>query len=554
MNTIRDNDVVILGGGLAGLTLALQLRLDLPAARISVIERRRHPVEEGAHKVGESTVEIGAEYLANMIGLKDHLDQCHLRKYGLRLFFDANQFDDLALAGELGASHLLSLPSYQIDRGVLENHLAERVQASGIELINDATVVDIGLNEDKVHDVTIRTDQGERQLTGRWLVDAMGRASLIKRRLDLAEDNDHHCSSVWFRVQDRIDVSDWSSNPDWQARCSQLPRWHSTNHLVGPGYWVWLIPLASGSTSIGVVFDNRMHDFKQFTTYQGTLDWLADHQPRCHQAIQESNGALQDFLYLRRISYGCRQVYSEQRWALTGEAGVFLDPFYSPGTDFIAISNTLIADLIRRDLNGQSIRRQSRLYERAYFSFYQSSLKIYRNQYELFGHARAMSAKTIWDYSYYWAVLALVFFSGRLTDTRLLARNGPLLESLRDLNEEIQTLFLEWSRQEEPINSQGLFINQSELPLLVRLNRELTEVVRDNDDQLDQRLARNADMLKRLASELASLAPSTAGGRLAKSLSTAKPVILDDLPIAFLQPETSDHESSFYGRSRQAVG
>ena len=32
-----------------------------------------------------------------------------------------------------------------------------------------------------------------------------------------------------------------------------------------------------------------------------------------------------------------------------GEAGLFLDPFYSPGSDFIAIGNTYICDLIRRD-------------------------------------------------------------------------------------------------------------------------------------------------------------------------------------------------------------
>ncbi len=549
--TMENYDVVILGGGLAGLTLALQLRQDLPTASIAVIERQRHPVPEGAHKVGESTVEIGADYLSRVIGLKDHLDQQHLRKYGLRFFFNANQSDDLTQAIELGASHLLSLRSYQIDRGVLENHLAARMKSSNIQLVNGATVVDIKLDADRFHQVSYRSGSCEMHLTGRWLVDAMGRGSLLKRRLNLAEDNDHHCSSVWFRVKDRIDVADWSKDPTWQLRCSQLPRWQSTNHLMGPGYWVWLIPLASGSTSIGVVFDNRLHEFAQFKTYEGTLNWLACHQPRCHQALVQSNGMLQDFLYLRRISHGCRQVFSNQRWALTGEAGVFLDPFYSPGSDFIAISNTLIADLVRRDLTGQSIRRRTRLYERAYFSFYQSSLKLYRNQYELFGHARAMSAKTIWDYAYYWAVLALIYFSGRLTDTRLLARHGSLLDSLRELNADSQTVFLDWSRLEKPIDSQALFINQSELPLLVRLNQELSEVVGDSDEQLDQRLARNGEMLKALAAELASLAPKAASGQLADEVPAEGRIILDDLPEAYLRPQASGVESTFYGRAAQ---
>ena len=52
-----DVDVLILGGGLAGLTLAMQLRLQQPGRSVAVLERRPHPVREAAHKVGESTVD-----------------------------------------------------------------------------------------------------------------------------------------------------------------------------------------------------------------------------------------------------------------------------------------------------------------------------------------------------------------------------------------------------------------------------------------------------------------------------------------------------------------
>jgi 2-polyprenyl-6-methoxyphenol hydroxylase-like FAD-dependent oxidoreductase len=65
-----QHDVIILGGGLAGLTLALQLRQRLPDLKVLVLERRSHPVPEAAHKVGESSVEIGAHYFENVLGLK----------------------------------------------------------------------------------------------------------------------------------------------------------------------------------------------------------------------------------------------------------------------------------------------------------------------------------------------------------------------------------------------------------------------------------------------------------------------------------------------------
>src|SRR5438552_2963343 len=79
-------DVAILGGGIAGLTLALQLKKARPTISILVVEKQPHPVPEAAHKVGESTVEISGHYLRDVLGLGEHLQAQHLNKYGLRMF------------------------------------------------------------------------------------------------------------------------------------------------------------------------------------------------------------------------------------------------------------------------------------------------------------------------------------------------------------------------------------------------------------------------------------------------------------------------------------
>ncbi|MCU0958383.1 MAG: FAD-dependent oxidoreductase, partial [Hydrogenophaga sp.] len=143
--TTTPHDVVILGGGLAGLSLALQLRSRMPDIDVLVLERRTLPLPEAAHKVGESTVEIGARYFEHVLGLGEHLRQHQLRKFGFRFFFSEGR-RDLDRVTEIGASRHLSVPSYQIDRGIFENFLAAEAQRRGIRFVQTALVRQVALS------------------------------------------------------------------------------------------------------------------------------------------------------------------------------------------------------------------------------------------------------------------------------------------------------------------------------------------------------------------------------------------------------------------------
>src|SRR5919106_1791089 len=79
-------DVAILGGGLAGLALALQIKRARPDTTVFVAEKRQEPAPEAAFKVGESTSESGAHYFRDVLGLGDHLRDSQLTKFGLRFF------------------------------------------------------------------------------------------------------------------------------------------------------------------------------------------------------------------------------------------------------------------------------------------------------------------------------------------------------------------------------------------------------------------------------------------------------------------------------------
>jgi flavin-dependent dehydrogenase len=512
---MHDTDVVVLGGGLAGLTLALQLRARLPRTAVTVLEREAHPVPVAAHKVGESTVEIGAHYLDTVLGLGAHLREQQLRKFGFRFFF-SDRRRDIDAVTELGASRYLHTPGYQLDRGILENHLAGEALARGVTLRTRAVVRTVELATGSgAHTVRFEQEGAEHTLRARWVVDASGRAGLLRRQLALQTDNGHHAHAVWFRLRTRIDIDTWSSDARWHARCERRERWLSTNHLVGPGYWVWLIPLSSGSHSVGIVADEAMHPLRTMNSFERAREWLRRHQPRLAELVDCEQGALQDFVALRRFSYGCSRVFSAERWALTGEAGLFLDPFYSPGTDFIAISNTYICDLIAREQAGEPLAMHAKLYEQLYFSFYESTLALYRGQYPMFGDAEVMPIKVIWDYAFYWGILCQFFFGGRLADLVSLSRLRRELADVQALNAQLQAFFRAWSAARTAPNEPRM-LDQAALPWFAELNRSLGDVL--DDAAFQERIRANAALLHELAAQILARARSAAPGAAIEAL------------------------------------
>ena len=519
-------DVLIMGGGLAGLSLAIQLRQRDPTLQVAVIERRSHPVREAAFKVGESTVEIGAHYFAHTLGLKAHLESEQIRKFGFRFFFSEGQ-QAIPACTEVGVSRLLPTPSWQLDRGRFENFLGQHARSLGVSFIDAAVVrgIDLG-REQALHVVRYQRHGQDHTQQTRWLVDASGRAGLIKRKLDLAQPNAHDVNAVWWRVDGHIDPNQWGSDPDWLARCTPPDRWRSTNHMCGPGYWFWLIPLSSGAHSLGIVCDATMHPLDTMNTHDKAMAWLRQHQPQVAASLEKPEHALQDFMFLRHFSYGCKQVFSADRWALTGEAGLFLDPFYSPGSDFIAISNGYICDMITRDHAGKPFAPYAEIYQQLYFSFYENTLTLYQDQYPLFGDALVMPLKVIWDYTYYWSLLAPLYCTGRMTDISLLGRLRPALEQANALNGQIQALLRQWGqRNSGPLVPDQRLLDQYRIDWFHQLNSALC--TDDGDQALIERLQANVARMQQLAAELLAAArnrhPEIEAGTLEALLGDTQP-------------------------------
>ncbi len=395
------SDVVICGGGLAGLLLGRHLRRDFPQLSVTILERTRRPLPDASHKVGESSVELGSQYLERL-GLREYLLERHLVKFGLR-FFPGGGHLPLAQRCEIGPFAEPIVRSYQLDRGRLEDDLRGFVEADGVTLIEGARVQEITLGSGGArHLVRFEIDDAARTLSARWVVDAAGRSALLRRQLKLTRSSPHAASAAWFRVRGRLDINSLvpASETAWHARPFAADRWRSTNHLMGRGYWAWIIPLSTGNTSIGIVTHDSVHDFHEISALDRARDFLARHEPVLADALAGAD--VMDFLCLKGYSNSISRCWSPDRWAIVGEAGAFVDPLYSPGTDFIAFANCFTAEMIRVDLAGGDLAAKATQLNTQYRASVGGTIDLFRQAAPVYAHARAMAAKIYWDNFVYW--------------------------------------------------------------------------------------------------------------------------------------------------------
>lgn len=440
-------DIVICGAGLAGLTLARQLAREIPDASLLVLEGKADKSCRSVLNVGESTIELSAHYLADVLDLRAYLNANHFRKMGLRFFFPhgGGKFQDRS---EFGTSEPSAIDSFQIDRAMLENDLKKFNTFMNIQMVSGGKVEDIVLAEGNgLHEITL-TQSSTRQreiIKCRWIVDAMGRRRFLQKKLGLAEPLNALYSAGWFRLAGRIDVCDLvpRAEKDWHDRVPGDGRYYSTNHLMGNGRWVWLIPLASGCTSIGIVAREDFFPFTEYNTYERALLWLQKHEPDLSNLIDGRQPM--DFQCLRHYSYSTKKVFSHQRWACTGDAGVFADPFLSPGIDQIGFANTLITEMIGQDRAGTLQPETVDFYNQAFLNFNTSTTWVIQQAYPFFGDSLVMGAKLLWDFVRGWTLNGPQRFNSIYLDRQKSEALHAVLSRLFLLTIRMEKLFKEWA-------------------------------------------------------------------------------------------------------------
>jgi flavin-dependent dehydrogenase len=409
----NDYDVVVIGGALSGSSTAILLLRRNPGIRILIVEK----TETLGRRVGEATVEVSGHFLGRVLGLTRYLNEHHISKQGLRFWFANEQAKSLDQAAEIGPRYLARLPSYQIDRAELDEEVLRRADAAGAKVLRPATILRVELDPGGMQKVEVKHDGTNHTISARWVIDASGLSAVLARKNGWWQPNTAHpTAAAWCR---------WRNVKDWDGRelAEKFPAWAAaqhgtrgtaTNHLVGDGWWSWWIPLKGGDTSIGIVWDQRLVDFPRDGRGIGERmrGFLTQH-PVGAELLEHAEFIQDDMHWRKNLAYRS-STFAGDGFALVGDAAAFMEPFYSPGMDWIAFTASRAADLITRQRSGEEMQSLAARHNQDFSICHDRWFAaLYLDKYDYIGEFDLLDLAFRLDLGlYYWGVVEPIYNTG----------------------------------------------------------------------------------------------------------------------------------------------
>lgn len=498
MQSINHCDVVIIGAGIAGLSLARQLLLNCDK-RILLVDKRAQ-IPPARQKVGESCVQVSGYYFSKVLDLEEHLLREHFMKYNLRFYWktaglENRSFEDYS---QSYIRALSNIPTYQLNRNKIEAELLRlNLENPNFCFCGGATELDVELSDDGPHSVSFSFNGNRISAQPEWVVDTSGRGKFLARKMDLCQQNPIRHGTAFLWVEGLVNfekLTDLSPrqlrlNPD-RSLTGHLPFWLATNHFCGEGFWFWVIPL-QGITSLGLVYDNKLIDRELISTPQKLIEWVCKKFPLFERDLPHRK--ILDHSAIKDFSYDCARTISPSRWALSGEAGRFTDPLYSPGGDLISLYNTMITDSILTESAGE-LELKTRLYEQLMEAVYEAYVPTYAVSYDALGDQEAFTLKYTWELTVYFAFYVFPFINDLFTNRQFIKLFLARFAWLGPVNRNLQTFISSyycWKRDNQVAGPGRVFNDFTEISALrtaestfYRVGVSVDEARRILDEQL----------------------------------------------------------------------
>jgi flavin-dependent dehydrogenase len=352
----QESDVLVIGGGPAGSTMASFLRKK--GHTVTVLERNRFPREH----VGESMLPFCYRVFEDL-GVLDEMKERFVRKPGVR-FIDVDGTTNTAWCFNRHITDESNL-SFQVIRSEFDDLLLRHSQSLGADVRQETRVVDVTLagedgddgtngngngdgdGDDRSIVTAQRADGTTETHSVRFVVDASGRDTFLSNRMG---------TKTAHKELERTALS----STNWKGAKFEDTLEQGLIQIVYLGGekqgWIWCIPLGTDRVSVGVVMNTAYYRAQRARLREaGVEDWRPALYHEELQAAPYTRDILADAEMVGGLnvngdySYVCHQKWGDN-FALVGDASAFIDPIFSTGVYMAMKSSQIVSNAVDQRL------------------------------------------------------------------------------------------------------------------------------------------------------------------------------------------------------------
>ncbi|HYP86766.1 MAG TPA: NAD(P)/FAD-dependent oxidoreductase [Polyangiaceae bacterium] len=299
-------DAVVIGGGPSGSTVAA--RLAQRGRRVLLVEKEHFP----RFHIGESMLPCSMPLFEQLGAMPALLERGFLPKYAAEFVTgDGRVRQRYAFADGM----VPGAPSaFEVDRAEFDEVLLRNAARLGVEVREGTAVTRFDIGREGA-ELTLRDDQQvEARVSAQVLIDASGQSSFVAGKLGMREMDPGLKNFAVFSHFDGAERHTGDREGDISV-------------VLVPGGWWWVIPLAGGRTSVGMVgpasmLRGRKPDEAYFSEQIAATPYLAKRLAKATRVAQVRT--ISDYSYVSKRLAG-------DRFVLVGDAGAFIDPVFSTG-------------------------------------------------------------------------------------------------------------------------------------------------------------------------------------------------------------------------------